>query len=60
MAQLDYPCITDNGWDFDGTINWLDEQFPEDVENILLDEELHEMTDDYRSEVESEDSDEDY
>ena len=61
VSQLNYPTITDNGWNVDGSIHWLDEHFPEDIENVLLDEDLDDMTDDdYGSEVESEDSDEAY
>ena len=59
VPQLSYPSITDNGWNTDGSIRWLDEDFPTDIENLLLDEDLDDMNDDdFGSEVESEDRNE--
>ena len=60
VARSDYPDITNYGWNIDSTVHGLHEQFPEDIENILLDDILEETTDDeYGSEVESEDNDSD-
>ena len=40
--------------EYDGPIHWLDEGFPTDIENLLLDEDLDDMNDvDFGSEVES-------
>ena len=58
---LSYHSITDNGWNTDGSIRWLDEDFLTDIENLLLDEGLDDMNDDdFGSEVESEDSNDEY
>ena len=45
VAVLEYPDISDNGWNADGTIHWLDRHIPEDIESILLDEEECELDD---------------
>ena len=36
--MVDYPDITLHGWNKDGSIKWVDEVFPYDVEEILLHE----------------------
>ena len=61
VPQLSYPSITDNGWNTDGSIHWLDEDFPTDTGNLLLDKDLDDMNeDDFGNEVESEDSNDEY
>ena len=58
VSQLDYPDVINHGWNIDGTVHWLDEEFPKDIENILIEEVLDKMTDnEYGREVESEDND---
>ena len=37
--MVDYPDITLHGWNEDGSVKWVDEVFPNDVEEILLHEE---------------------
>ena len=37
-AQISLPNINENGWHTDGTINWNAEPYPEDISDLLLQE----------------------
>ena len=60
-ANIDYPEINECGWELDGSIHWVDECFPFEVEEILVDD-TEEGTDDefIGSDVESESDDEEF
>ena len=49
IANIEMPDITQHGWDVNGNINWVEEVFPTDVEDILLHEEYEDL-DDYLDE----------
>ena len=52
--------MTENGWTTTGDIEWIEESFPIEVEELITrDEDNGENEDDYGSDVESSD-DEDY
>ena len=52
--------MTENGWSTTGDIEWIEEAFPAEVEELITrDEDNDENEDDYGSDVESSD-DEDY
>ena len=36
-ATIDSPEIWDHGWNVDGSINWVEQVFPEDVIEIIMD-----------------------
>ena len=57
--QLQWPCITLHGWYSDGSINWFEKAFPEDIEDILCESEYDENGMYYNNEgdVESEKED---
>ena len=61
---FDIPDISDHGWFADGQIQWIDEAFPEEIEDLLCnhadkfneeDENMEENYEFYGSEIESED-----
>ena len=57
---IEFPSFTENGWTTTGDIEWIEEAFPVEVEELITrDEDNGENEDDYGSEVESSD-DEDY
>ena len=62
IANIEMPDITQHGWDVKGNINWVEEVFPTDVEDILLHEEYEDL-DDYLDEndgVSDNDDEDDY
>ena len=57
---LEFPSFTENGWTITGDIEWIEEAFPTEVEEMIMrDEDDGESEDDYGSDVESSDE-EDY
>ena len=57
---IEFPSLTENGWSTTGDIEWIEEAFPAEVEELITrDEDNDENEDDYGSDVESSD-DEDY
>ena len=50
------PEILENGWYHSGEIQWITEQFPEEVKDVLLIDDNNEDNDEYGTD---EDSDED-
>ena len=45
-ATIRYPIIEENGWDPDGNIHLVDDYFPCDVEDILLNDDVEDMLND--------------
>ena len=42
-ANIEMPDIKQHGWDVNRNINWVEEAFPTDVEEILLHEEYEDL-----------------
>ena len=60
-TNVDYPNITECRWEVNGDIHWADGTFPDQVENILFEENDSDSDDDYcGSDVESEDDLDEY
>ena len=60
LQLIGFPSLTENGWTTTGDIEWIEEAFPAEVEELITrDEDNDENEDDYGSDVESSD-DEDY
>ena len=57
VAKPVFPIITDHGRNEDGSLTWTSEIFPEEVDEILLDDEFH--TDDYVDDSGESDDEED-
>ena len=53
----EFPDITDHGWTTKGQIYWLDDAFPEDLENLLADNNESDYELELGSDVESESDD---
>ena len=60
--QMLFPSIEEHGWQADCSINWIEEQFPDDISDLLYEEDeySYETSDDendksdiYGSEMES-------
>ena len=55
---IEFPSLTENGWSTTGDIEWIEEAFPAEVEELITrDEDNDENEDDYGSDVESSDDD---
>ena len=57
-ATINIPDVTEHGWNDDGTIEWIQEAFPENITEFLMDEDTEEGNDvlseeDMESDVES-------
>ena len=57
-ANFNIPDVTEHGWNDDGTIEWIQEAFPENITEFLMDEDTEEGNDvlseeDVESDVES-------
>ena len=50
--QVNLESIDDHGWHADGNINWITEPYPEDINDLLLEE-----SEDLCSDIESDKSD---
>ena len=48
-ANLDFLPISDFGWNGDGSVRWIESEYPSDVESILMDEDCNRLLeeDDY-------------
>ena len=58
--KIEFPSLTETGWTTTGDIEWIEEAFPAEVEELITrDEDNDENEDDYGSNVKSSD-DEDY
>ena len=54
-SNVDYPNTIECGWEVNGDIHWIDECFPEEVEDILLHNTINVSDNEYiGSDVESE------
>ena len=60
LQFIGFPSLTENGWTTTGDIEWIEEAFPAEVEELITrDEDIGENEDNYGSDVESS-HDEDY
>ena len=55
---IEFPPIEENGWIADGSIQWVNDRFPDDVEDLLVQSDDDDCGDD--SERESDDSNADF
>ena len=54
-SNADYQNIIECGWEVDGDIHWINECFPKQIEDILLDDTIDVSDDEYiESDIESE------
>ena len=44
-ATINTPHVTEHGWNADGTIEWIQEAFPENITEFLMDEDTEESDD---------------
>ena len=57
-STFEFPSLTENWWTTTGDIEWIEEAFPAEVEELIMtDEDNDENEDDYGSDVESSDDD---
>jgi len=55
-AQIEIPSITNHGWVADGSIDWIENPFPDDITELLLNEdESDDEVNHVESDIESED-----
>jgi len=60
-AQIEYPDLELNEWQHDGSIDWVDEYFPDEIEDILMQDESSDTeTEFYGSDEESSSDDADF
>ena len=61
-AIINTPDVTEHGWNADGTTKLIQEAFPENITEFLMDEDIEEsddvLSEDVESDVESEDKSE--
>ena len=61
IANIGYPDIGLNGWHQDGSIHWVDEHFPSEIQDILVQDEIYDTDSEFfGSDEESSTDDEDF
>ena len=60
QSVVDVPALNECGWYGNGDIQWLTEPYPQEIENILVEEVGESDDEQYGSEIESDTSDEDF